>query len=218
MKRIMGIAVITAVVAVLLLAGCATSKTGTDRMSTTNVTMVEVEEDIRLLLLELTATNSALASLVNPLQNDITTAFNVYSDGIESLKKASSVFIAKSAKMGSEGRDYFNEWRIQGKTYTNPQIQKLSEQRRSELGVVYTQIADSSVGLEGDLKKYVLNVEELKKYFSNDLTAKGVTSINPFANRTIIEGFDLSVQLRNLLETVSMARAELSTGKIVIEE
>ncbi|TVQ21825.1 MAG: hypothetical protein EA382_13020 [Spirochaetaceae bacterium] len=213
-KRLVGIAASFALVSVLLIAGCATT-TGSDRSAAASVTMAQVEDDIRLLVMELTATNSALASLVNPLQSDLTTAYGVFSDGHAGLEKASDQFVVRSDQMGTEGREYFNEWRIQGNKYENPQIQALSEQRRSELSEVYAQIADSSVGIQGELKQYVSNVKEVKTYFSTDLTARGVTAMSPFANRTIIDGFNLSVKLDNLLKSVAEVRAELSPGDTV---
>ncbi len=220
MKRLMGKGLlgtvgITAVVvlaSVLLIAGCATT-TGSDRSAAASVTMEEVEDEIRLLVLEVTATNSALASLVNPLQDDLRTAYEVFSVGNVALAVAVDRFMTRSSQMAAEGREYFEEWRIQGKTYKNPKIQELSEQRQSELGEVYTQIADTSVGIQGELKEYLANVQEIETYFSTDLTTKGVTAINPFANRTIIEGFSLSVKLRDLLGIVEEVREELSPGE-----
>jgi len=213
-KRFVGITVALALVSVMLIAGCAT--TGSDRSADTSDTMGEVEEDIRLLVMELTATNSALASLVNPLQDDLTTAYDVFSDSHAELENAADQFVARSDQMGVEGREYFTEWRIQGDQYENPQIRALSEQRRSELGVVYAQIADSSVGIQGELKQYVSNVKEVDTYFSNDLTRAGVTAMNPFANQTILDGFRLSVKLENLLESVTAVRAELSPGETAV--
>jgi hypothetical protein len=213
----MGITVIFALVIVLLVTGCFTT-TGTERSTAARVTMVDVEEDIRLLLLELSATNSALASLVNPLQNDLATSYEVFVDGNDELEKASTRFIDRSNKMNAEGREYFNEWRKQGDNYTNPKIQELSEQRRSDLGVVYGQIADASVGIEGELKQYVTNVQEVETYFSTDLTTEGVAAISPFANQTILDGFRLSTKLRELLESVEMVRAELSPGETATVE
>jgi len=212
-KGFVGITVALALMSVLLIAGCAT--TGSDRSAAASDTMGEVEEDIRVLVMELTATNSALASLVNPLQDDLTTAYDVFSGSHSELEDASSRFIKRSDRMGVEGREYFNEWRIEGDTYENPQIQALSEQRRSELSALYAEIAASSVGINGELKKYVSDVQDVDTYFSTDLTPGGVSAMSPIADQTILDGFRLTVKLDDLLKSVEAVRVELSPGETV---
>jgi hypothetical protein len=215
-RGFVGITVALALVSVLLIAGCAT--TGSERSAAASVTMAEVEEDIRLLVMELTATNSALASVVNPLQDDLTTAYDVFSGSHSDLENASDRFIERSNKMGVEGREYFAEWRIEDDTYENPKIQALSEQRRSELSALYAEIAASSVGVNGELEQYVSDVKEVDTYFSTDLTPGGVTAMRPIADQTILDGFRLTVKLDDLLKSVEAVRAELSPGETAAAE
>ena len=66
------------------------------------------------------------------------------------------------------------------------------------------------MGIEGELKQYVSNVQEVEIYFSTDLTPGGVAAISPFANRTFLDGTHLSMKLREMLESVKTARVELS--------
>ena len=174
------------------------------------MTVEQVEEDITLLLLELSTTNSALASMVNPLQDDLATAYDLFSESSKSLEDASERFIAMSRKMEVEGKEFASEWEIEDDTYENPEIQKLSEKRRSDLGLVYAKIADSRVGIQGDLKQYVSNVQEVEIYFSTDLTTGGVAAITSFVNRTFLDGSNLSMKLREMLESVKIVRFELS--------
>ena len=222
MKRIMNknngnrisMTIITLVISLIFIAGCATTS-GTERNVAAAVTMVQVEEDIKVLLLELSATNSALASIVNPLQDEIETAYGIFVEGTDPLEAASEQFITQSREMSSQGRAYFAEWRIDGDTYSNPQIRELSEQLRSDLSQQYIKISESSVGIEGELREYVSNINQIQVYFSNDLTVRGITAISPIANRTILDGFELSVKLRDLLESVEIARGVLSPNSTV---
>jgi len=212
---LVGITAIVVLASVLLVAaGCAT-KTGSDRSAAASLTMAKVEEDISVLVLELTTTNSALASLVNPLQDDLTTSYGVFSDSIGALEDASDDFIEQAIKMGAEGKEYFEEWQIQGSKYKNPQIQALSAQRQAELGESYTEISALSVAIQGELVDYVTKVKEIKTYFSTDLTVGGVSAMNPFTDQAVLDGFSLSVKLRDMLDSVSKIRAELSPGETV---
>jgi hypothetical protein len=112
--------------------------------------------------------------------------------------------------MGAQGREYFVEWNVQDNTYANPQIRELSEQNRSELSLLYARIAESSVGIEGDLSEYVSDAQEVDIYFSQDLNARSIIAISTIVNRTILDGSQLSKKLRELLRTVEIARVNLS--------
>jgi hypothetical protein len=102
----MGIIVTGVIMSLLLITGCATTS-GTERNREAVVTMVQVEEDIQLLLLELSATNSSLASLINPLQDDLESAYADFSDGTNSLEMAADNFITQSRLMGAQCQDSF---------------------------------------------------------------------------------------------------------------
>ncbi|GAB6091514.1 hypothetical protein [Spirochaeta dissipatitropha] len=201
-------AAIAALLGLVLIAGCTTTS-GTDRNKAAVVTMVQVEEDIKLLLFEVSITNSVLASIVNPLQDDLNVSFEVFTDGIESLDSASDRFISRSRKMETQGREYFAEWRKQGDTFENRQIRELNEQHRTELSLLYANIAESSGGIEGELVQYVSDVKEIEIYFADELTVRSITAIKPIVDQTIIDGFQLSRKLRDLLRSVEIARANL---------
>jgi len=63
--------------------------------------------------------------------------------------------------MHAQGKEYFEEWRIQGDSYSNPQIQSLSEQRRADLSTAFAGISNASVGIKGALRAYMTDIEEI---------------------------------------------------------
>lgn len=204
----------------LTLSGCASTEaksarhTGTERGTTASNTMESVERDIRLVVVGVNSAGHALTTLISPAQEDLPKALAAYSATVDTLVKASAVYIENSEKMGVQGRDFFDEWRLQGNKYVNPQIQALSEQRRSDLAAVYAQIAEKSVGVKGSLKSYTMTLREIQTYFSTDLTPKGVVAITPVALRAIADGYALNNSLENVLASISAVRSELSLGGV----
>jgi len=199
----------------LILGGCTTvgpkpsKTTGAERSVAASNTMALVENDIRQLVLQIEATNSSLSAILTPGLDNVSVAYTNYAKNVGLMEKSGKVFLERSDKMSAEGKDYFEEWRLQGNAYTNPQIQALSEQRRAELSAVYAQISESSVGVKGSLNDYISKLKEIQAYFSIDLTTKGIEAISLLAQRTIEDGVNLSVPLESVLASIAEVRTEL---------
>ncbi len=210
------IAGLFALVSLTLVSACASSAeksaqvSGNERGEAASNTMELVENDIKQLVLQINATDLALAAVINPEQKNIAEAYSTYSKNVANIEVSSARFLEQSEKMRLQGREYFDEWQKQGTTYSNPQIQALSEQRRAELGAVYAQIAESSVGVNGGLKSYVSNLTQMNTYFSTDLTPKGIEAIAPLAQSTIIDGLSLNASLDAVLVSIGAVRSELA--------
>lgn len=194
----------------LLLSNC--SSTGMERSEKAGVSMGEVEKDIREAMTQVDATNKALQELVEPGQSDVKKAFSRYSDQAEKMEKQGKVMLEHSEEMTAKGKDYFEEWRVEGDAYANPKIQSLSEQRRSDLSAIFADISTASVGIKGSFKTYLSDIREIQAYLSNDLTPKGVESITPVAQQAITDGDDLKEAITPVLQAIGTAKAELAPG------
>lgn len=115
-KRIATITAVMVLGAVLALSGCATPQTGTERDVTASATMETVERDIRLVVMRINSSGLKPASLISPNQEDVAKALDSYSTSVDALVESSDVYIEHSDRMLVEGRDYFDEWRVQGTT------------------------------------------------------------------------------------------------------
>ena len=198
--------------AVLVLSGCASTQTGTERGQTVSGTMETVESDIRIVVIGINSAGRYLAALINPNQTDSATAFDSYSASVDALAKSSEAYIEHSDRMGVEGRDYFDEWQVQGTRYVNPRIRALSDQRRRELSTVYADIATTSVGVQGSLETHVSTLQEIRTYFSTDLTPRGVQVMTPLALDAIADGHALTISFEDVLGSISAVRYELASS------
>jgi hypothetical protein len=192
------------------LTGCAT--TGMQRSEKTGNTMQAVEQDIRQALLQVDVTSTSLEELVRPGQPDVKKAFNIYSDNVAKMEHQGKTLFEHADKMNAQGRNYFQEWQKQGDAYANPEIQSLSEQRRSEMSAAYAKIAEASVGVKGAARAYLSNIKEIQVYLSNDLTPKGIDTIAPVARRAASDGDNLKSAATPVLTAIGNARAELAHG------
>jgi hypothetical protein len=191
------------------LGGC-WKETGMQRSEKTSNTMEAVQQDYQQALVQIDATNASLDTLLKAEPAGLKSAFAVYTDNAAKMDDKGKVLLKHSEKMRAQGLDYFDEMRKEGNAYTNPDIQKLSEERRARLSEVFAKIAASGAGVKGSLTAYLSDIRQIQTYLSNDLTPKGVASITPVAEKTMDDGNNLKNDVQPVLSAIEFAKGELS--------
>ena len=196
--------------AVLMQTGCAS--TGNQRSADTRNTMKDVEQDYIDALAQVDVTDGSLQSLIDPGQPDEKKAFDKYVENVAKMEDLGHRLFHRAERMNAQQKDYFEEWRMQGNTYSDPQIQALSEQRRVDLSQYFVDISQASVGVNGSLKAYMADISQIDTYLSTDLTPKGVGAITPTVQVALSDGTHLRDAVAPVLSAISTARAEMAKG------
>ena len=196
------------ILAVISLAGCAS--TGIQRSEKATTTMQTMDNDIKLVIVQLDATGASLDELMRSGQPDVKKSLDLYTDNISKIQTMEKQFAKHADEMKERGKDYFDEWQKEGSKYKNQQIQELSEQRRAELGEIYGKIAINSIGVKDAFKAYVSDVKEIQIYLSNDLTSKGIEAIAPTSRKAVNDGDNLKNAIKSVQTSIDRARAEMS--------
>jgi len=158
------------------------------------------------------ATKASLEDLVRPDQADVKKAFEKYSDDVDKMEKLWKRVSDHSDNMQAQGKEYFEEWQKQGDTYTNPEIQALSEQRRADLSAIFLEISNASIGVKGAFKSYMSDITEIRTYLSTDLTTKGIEAITPITQKAVSDGENLKQAIIPVLTAIGKAREEFALG------
>jgi len=185
------------------------SSTGIQRSEKVTTTMETMDKDIKLVAIQLDATGASLDELMRSGQSDVKQAFESFKKNVEKIADMEKSFAKHADEMNSKGKDYFAEWQKEGNKYQNSDIQALSEQRREELGQVYGQIAQNSIGVKSAFRDYVSDVKEVELFLSNDLTSKGLESIANVAQRVVYDGDKLKYAIKDVQTAIDRARAEM---------
>jgi hypothetical protein len=196
------------IVVVLIVAGCAS--TGMQRSEKATTTMQTVDDNIKLIVVQLDATGASLAELMKPGQSDVKKAFELYTTNVTKMEKMEKDFAKHAKEMKTRCANYFTEWQKKGDQYENPEIQALSEQRRIELGEIYGKIAENSLGMDEAFKAYVSDVKEIQSFLSNDLTSKGIEAITPISRKAVTDGNRLKREINKLQLSIEAARSEMT--------
>ncbi|TVQ00244.1 MAG: hypothetical protein EA359_16205 [Balneolaceae bacterium] len=201
-------------VAVLLLAititAAACSTTGMQRSEDVQSGMRTVDNDIKLIVVQLDAIGASLDELTKPGQADVKRAFEVYSNNVSKIEKMEKNFSKHANQMTKSGKKYFDAWDKDKNQYDNPDLQRRNDERRAALGNIYDRIGENNKGVKEAFRTYVSDVSELESFISNDLTTKGITSIASISDRTVRNGSYLKNELVNLQSAIEDARAEMT--------
>ncbi len=206
-----------AIVVILLaitITATACSTTGIERSEDVQSDLRTVDNDIKLVIVQLDAIGSSLDELTKPGQADVKRAFDVFSKNVSKVEKMEKNFSKHADQMTKSGKTYFEAWDKNKNQYDNPDIQKRSDDRRAALGNIYDRIGEKNKGVKEAFKIYVSDVSEIESYISNDLTTKGITSIESISDRTVRNGSILKNELVNLQSAIEDARAEMTQSGI----
>lgn len=211
-NRFFAIYISLLVIAVINSVGC--SSTGIQRSEKASTTMETMDKDIQLVSTQLDAIGASLDELIKPGQSVVVKSFELFTDNVSEIVKLEKNFAKHADEMKARGKDYFQEWQKEGNNYQNPEIQKLSEQRRIELDEIYGMIAQNSLGVKEAFKTYVSDVTEIQMYLSNDLTSKGIEAIVPTSNKVVKDGDNLKNAIRYVKSAIDKARAAMAQSSM----
>lgn len=190
--------------------GCST--TGMQRSDNVQSSLQTVDNDIKSIVVQLDATGASLDELTKPGQADMRKAFNLFSENASKIEKMETEFSKHANEMEASGKKYFDEWDSDSQQYSNPEIQKRSDERRAALGQTYDKIAQNNVGVKEAFRAYVSDVNEIERFLSNDLTSDGIDSITPISDKVVNNGSHLKNELQNLQSAIEDARREMRQG------
>ena len=196
------------IIAAFSITSCAT--TGMQRSQDTRTTMETMDNDIESASIQLDATGESLDELMRSGQTDVKSAFDSYKDNVEKMETMENKFAKHAEQMKEKGNDYFEEWKKEGSEYQNPEIQRLSDERRAALGGIYDKIAENSVGVDEAFKTYVSDIKEIQRFLSNDLTTKGIAAIGPTSEKVVSDGDSLKNAIQKLQIAIQNARSEMA--------
>jgi hypothetical protein len=206
--------VLTILFLVTMITAAACSSTGMQRSEEVQSTMQTVDNDIKLIVVQLDAIGASLDELTRPGQADVKRAFDVFSKNVSNIEKMEKDFTKHADQMTRSGKTYFAEWDKNKNQYDNPEIQRSSDARREALGRIYDKIGENNRGVKEAFRIYVSDVTQIEKYISNDLTTKGITSIASLSDKTVRNGDHLKNEMKNLQSAIEDARAEMTQSGI----
>ena len=191
--------------------GCA--MTGMDRSEKASNSMRDVDTELRKMNVQIDTTAASLDVLVKPDNSNLKKNFDTYSENVVKLEKEGKRVLKRIEEMKERNSEYFEEWEKEGDTYRNAEIRELSDERRIKLAEIYAHVPEAGTGIKGNYTAYLVNLKEIQKYLSNDLTVNGVQAIVPVAQKAVKNSDALKASLKPVIAAMDEIKAELYEKK-----
>ena len=191
--------------------GCAT--TGMDRSAKTSTSIKEVDSEIRKMMVQIDVTAASLDSLTMVGNTNLKKSFDSYSDNVGKFEHEGKQVVKRTDELKSNSKEYFAEWEKEGDSFTNSEIRELSAERRTKLAELYARVPAAGAGIKGSYHAYLMDLKEIQKYLSNDLTPKGVENITPVAQKSVQDREALKESLKPVITALDEIKSEMYSGK-----
>lgn len=186
--------------------GCRTADV--DRGQRTTTSMENVNEDIEIMISHIDEVEASLNNLINQPQ-DVKEAYQQYSSDVDEMEKHGERLITHADEMNERGDEYFSEWEEEAGSYSNPDIQRLSRERRRELRDLYAEVIDASTDVREDLRNYISDTKEIRNFLSNDLSSRGLESVSSLVPDVIRDGERLKSSIEDVRYSIDNALSEM---------
>jgi outer membrane murein-binding lipoprotein Lpp len=211
MKHVIRILITLAALTAMLIAGCVS--TGMDRSIKASNSIRDVDAEVGGLNVRIDFVATSLDTLLKSGQADLKKNFDAFSSDIPPLEKQGALVLKREEEMNKASKEYFSEWQKQGTNYTNPQIRKLSDERRVKLAKIYDKVLAGNEGIKVAYYSYLSDLKEIQSFLNTDLTPSGVASIEPIAQKTVAHLYELRKSLNPMIAALVEIQSELYEEK-----
>jgi hypothetical protein len=201
----------------LLVAGCllltmSCATTGKDRAAKTVNSIQDVDTEIRTFVLRTDETAAALQALTEPGQVSLSRAFGVFKDSLVRLEDQGTLVLRRESELSLAQDAYLTKWPVEGGSYVNAEVQKLSEKRKLELAAAFAEVPQANAGLEETYLTYLADLKEIRQYLDNDLTTSGILAIGSTSRLAVERLGALKTKLKPVIYALDAIKAEMNDG------
>ena len=203
---------IAPVLGLAMMVGC--SSPGYKKAETTNSSLGDVKSELITDKTTLTAAVNDLNDLIYNPKNNLKPQYEKFAAEVTALQKA-QVSSRKSARnLVADREAYLSKWKADTATQTDPDIRMRSIERIKQVENDFFALGDTLIAADNALAPLVNDLDSLKKYLGNDLTAAGIKNVSDLATNAKNKSITVNGQIDKAIvevDKVSNAIAPMPT-------
>lgn len=185
-------------------------KSGLQRSDSVLDNMEELHDDVKSTTATLNELETALGEVIRSGQTDVKAAFTEYSESVDNLEEKVKVMAEHTSGLNENTATYLENWQKEQSEIESERLQDISNERRSELSMAFSEIEHTSDFTLQKLQAFVKKNKELRDFLGNDLTATGVQSVTPLAQELLQDSDQSRDSLNDMERALSDALAEMA--------
>jgi predicted nuclease with TOPRIM domain len=197
----------------VVLGGCASS--GPESLDTATASVDETRDQLDKGAQQVDAVMASLQDMRSG--DDLKSAFKVYSNELDGLKKAAEKVRSRRAAMKTRMLDHIERWQAELANISNEEARQISQERQQQLTAAMQQLAQAMDELKVQYEPFETNLEDIRLVMANDLSLGGIKVADPIIKQAIIQAAevkDLIEQVNNSMDSAiaQFRRAAPATG------
>jgi len=137
----------------------------------------QAREEATMTASQLTATLSALNTLVGQTKGDLNPAFQAFRAEIPKTQNAAAATHARLETMSREKAQYFAEWQKAIDGINNNSLQKKAQKRLKTASEHYAEVEADLAKAGEKFRPFLSDLADVEKALSMDVTARGIKNI-----------------------------------------
>lgn len=189
--------------------GCAT--TGPEKKQKAVSSIEEFHKELSKNLIQITETLSALNQIGKTGEGDL---YKPYHHFVKQMNRTTdnSLSMSKHAEnMTTKGREYFDTWEKELTDIMNAELRAQGAERRSELSKSFYRITSLAQEVQMTYQPFISDLTDIKTALGNDLTPRGMISMNPYITKANERGEIVMIKLQALADEVDRVTNALSS-------
>jgi len=212
MKTVIRAAISAVLLGVIpMVGGCQSS--GNQSVDKTSTRMTELRTNAETLKTQVAASASSLAGIVETAEADPKPHYDKFVKDAKAVEGSFKSAQSRLSAARAEAEKLFRQWAENAKTITDPDLQKLSEERRAHLNETLEGVIKAMQDAVNETQVFVATQTDLVKYLGQDLTPAGIHGIEGKSKLQTKGASSIGEKLDDVVEAASKASSEFATAK-----
>jgi septal ring factor EnvC (AmiA/AmiB activator) len=164
----------------------------------------------------LTAAHAQIDKTAQSLQKlldqtgDLRETYKQFSGNVDRMNETAADVDKRASDLRDKRSEYVRAWTREGEGIRNEEIAQLSAARQQEMEMELNTLVDAMASARTAFVPYRQDLNDIRTYLKNDLTATGLQSIRPVAERILSGGAAVGESLNRADATLSVVSAKLA--------
>lgn len=196
---------VAAVTALFMAVGCASGARSAGTYSSVESThkgLIATRDQIN-------KTGESLQKLMGQ-SGDLRAAYKEFSGDVNKMNKLAKDVEKRTNQMREKRADYISDWSREAENIRNPEIAQLSAERNLETEAEFNRLMESMAYAKDALVPYMSDLNDIRTFLKNDLTATGLETIRPVTERVLSNGGTVNSSLDQAIVVLNGVSARLA--------
>ena len=141
---------------------------------------------------------------------DLRDSYQSFSSNVDKMNAVARELDERAKEMRERRSDYLKAWSRESGNIKDPEIAELSAARRQQIETDLATLMEALASARADFMPYLNDLNDIRTYLKNDLTATGLQAMQPISERVLSRGSRVNESLDSALARLAAVSSTLA--------